>query len=119
MQELITIDNDEKTEGKRGIKRKRKRDANGPAAKKKFHREDTKSLIDTILADEFLGDEHMTIAHELLHAQYPHLGGLQPTIFSQNNGFCPVKSTVDSIQIHYTGHSHWVVYEECGQNMYL
>ena len=51
----------------------------------------------------------MTIAHELLHAQYPHLGGLQQTIFSQNNGFCPVKSTVDSIQIHYTGHSHWVV----------
>ena len=68
-----------------------------------------KSLIDTVLADKFLGDEHMTIVHELLHAQYPHLGGLQPTIFSQNNGFCPVKSTVDSIQIHYTGHSRWVV----------
>ena len=37
---------------------------------------------------------------------FPTLDGLQPTVLSQNNGFCPVKS--ESIQVHHTGEFHWV-----------
>jgi len=45
-------------------------------------------------------------AHQLLQHQFPSLDGLQPTVLSQNNGFYPV--THESVQIHYTGHFHWV-----------
>ena len=51
-------------------------------------------------------DEYIHIAQQLLHKQFPTLDGLQPTVPSQNNGFCSVKS--ESIQVHHTGEFHWV-----------
>jgi len=44
---------------------------------------------------------------QLLQHQFPTLGGLQPTVLSQNNGFCPVTHH-ESVQIHHTGHFNWV-----------
>ena len=68
----------------------------------------TTKQLDRILKGNCLGDEHISFAQKMLEESFLSLGGLQPTILSQNNGFCPVQSTTDSIQIHYNGSFHWV-----------
>ena len=37
-----------------------------------------------------LNDKHMYAAMKLLKKQFPDIGGLQPTILCQTNGFSPV-----------------------------
>ena len=63
-------------------------------------------LLRVISERKELTDEHIQFAQQLLHTQFPTLDGLQLTVLSQNNGFCPVSS--ESIQIHHTGKFHWV-----------
>ena len=41
---------------------------------------------------EWLGDEHIQLAQELLRKQFPHLDGLQSSLLCQNDGFIPVQS---------------------------
>ena len=64
--------------------------------------------MQVILHGKELTDEHMSFASMLLEQQFPYLDGLQSTLLAQNNGFSPVRSDCDSIQIYHTGEFHWV-----------
>ena len=90
-------------EGK-GKKRMRE-DNNNPPPKKQCVQD---KLVQEILRGKELTDEHMSFASMLLEQQFPYLDGLQSTLLAQNNGFSPVRSDCDSIQIHHTGEFHWV-----------
>lgn len=57
----------------------------------------------------WLTDEHIALAQVLLKSEYPHIVGFQPTVLSQNDGFVPVRSSSESLQIHHTNGNHWVM----------
>ncbi len=54
-------------------------------------------LVEEILAEDELTDEHITFANALLRQQFPSIGGFQSILLSQNNGFHPVKSECNYI----------------------
>lgn len=89
-----------------GRKRKGRKgeDERKPAPKK--HCGD--NLVREIVAGDELGDEHISFATSLLQEQFPTLDGFQPAVLGQIDGFRPVRSDCDSIQIHHTGKFHWV-----------
>ena len=58
-----------------------------------------------ILDGDWLSDQHMFYAQELLQMQFPMFDGWQSTLLAQANAFIPVR--MDAIQIHITN-SHWV-----------
>ena len=58
------------------------------------------------MGGDWLTDEHMFYAQELLRMQFPKIDGWQSTLLAQNNGFLPAK--MDAIQIHIVWDSHWV-----------
>ena len=79
---------------------------------------------------KFLSDNHMRAALKLLQTQFPNIGGMEDTLK------CPVfvkkedrwkiplggfsKCQGPSLQIHYTGHSHWLLSVKCEDgNFYL
>lgn len=41
---------------------------------------------------DWLSDEHIQLAQELLRKQFPHLDGLQSSLLCQNDGFIPIQS---------------------------
>ena len=58
-----------------------------------------------ILDGDWLSDQHMFYAQELLRMQFPMFDGWQSTLLAQANAYIPVR--MDAIQIHMTN-SHWV-----------
>ena len=48
----------------------------------------SKSLRD----GDWLGDDHMELAQDLLKKQFPDIDGLQPTILSQKDAFIPIQT---------------------------
>ena len=76
--------------------------------------------MNKILSGDTLGDEHMTFGQRLLNLQFPTLDGLQLTLLTQvKNGFNPVASDKDSIQIHHTGLFHWMTSASLNGTVYL
>ena len=59
-----------------------------------------------LLAGNWLGDDHINLAQELLNEEYPNLHGLQSPLLCQNDSFGPIGG--DSIQIHFVNNNHWV-----------
>ena len=98
----------EKTEDNRKKRKGKNISSHAPDPKKKCLEDNVDKLVKEILAGDELSDDHMTYANKLLQQPFPDLDGLQSRLLSQNDGFCPVKSYRDSVQIHYTGHFHWV-----------
>ena len=64
---------------------------------------------------DMLTDEHIHLAQEMLHTQFPHLDGFQSSLLSQVDGFSPVRN--ESIQIHHVDGNHWVVSTSIGQTV--
>ena len=57
-----------------------------------------------IEAGDWLTDEHMSLAQEILKHQFSHIDGWQSTLLVQINGFIPSKG--EAIQIHLVSDSH-------------
>ena len=66
---------------------------------------------------DWLTDEHMFYAQELLRMPFPTIDGWQSTLLAQNNGFLPAK--MDAIQIHIVSDSHWVTSARLGGTITL
>ena len=103
-----TKEDPEKTEDNRKKRKGKNISSHAPDPKKKCLEDNVDKLVKEILAGDELSDDHMTYANKLLHQKFPDLDGLQSPLLSQNDGFCPVKSDCDSVQIHHTGQFHWV-----------
>ena len=103
-----TKEDPEKTEDNRKKRKGKNISSHAPDPKKKCLGDNVDKLVKEILAGDELSDDHMTYANKLLHQKFPDLDGLQSPLLSQNDGFCPVKSDCDSVQIHHTGQFHWV-----------
>ena len=69
----------------------------------------------TLQQGDWLMDTHISQAQEILKTQFPHLGGLQCTLLSQNNGFSVVHG--EAIQIHHINKNHWVTSHSIGQDI--
>ena len=65
-------------------------------------------MRNVLKSGEWLDDDHMFLAQQLLQIQFPNIGGLQSTLLSQCNGFAHVNRTQMSIQIHHVSGNHWV-----------
>lgn len=63
-----------------------------------------------------LTDEDISLAHNILQKQFPHIDGLQSPLLSQTNGFIPIQH--EGIQIHHVPErSHWVTSTSFGQGL--
>ena len=82
-----------------------------------------------------LNDKHIYAAMKLIKKQFPHIGGLEPTVLCQISGFSAVSKNgianlchyytvvvthvviiiTVSIQIHFTGKAHWVTSAYVGE----
>lgn len=72
----------------------------------------TRIMRQNISSGQWLGDEHMKLAQNLLKEEYPHLSGFQSTLLSQNNGFYPVQG-----EIHHIDDNHWVTSSSIGNEV--
>ena len=79
-----------------------------------FTREMKKQVVG---GGEWLTDDHMFYAQELLRMQFPTIDGWQSTLLAQNNGYFPAK--MDAIQIHIVSDSHWVRSARLGSTVTL
>jgi hypothetical protein len=70
-----------------------------------------------VVGGEWLTDDHMFYAQELLRMQFPTIDGWQSTLLAQNNRFFPAK--MDAIQIHIVLDSHWVTSARLGGTVTL
>ena len=70
-----------------------------------------------IVGGDWLTDEYMFCAQELLRMQFPTMDGWQSTLLAQNNGFLPAK--MDAIQILIVLDSHWVMSARLGGTVTL
>ena len=70
-----------------------------------------------VVDGEWLTDDHMFYAQELLRMQFPTIDGWQSTLLAQNNGCFPAK--MDAIQIHIVSDSHWVMSARLGGTVTL
>ena len=70
-----------------------------------------------VVGGEWLTDDHMFYAQELLRMQFPTIDGWQSTLLAQNNGYFPAK--MDAIQIHIVSDSHWVTSARLGGTVTL
>ena len=71
-----------------------------------------------VVAGDWLTDEHVFYAQELLRMQFPTIDGWQSTLLAQNNGFLPAK--MDATQIHiYCWTPHWVTSAQLGGTVTL
>lgn len=69
--------------------------------------------------DEPLDDCVIQAAQTLLHRQFPHIEGLQPTIYSQKlMDFKELREGSENIQIHHTGAFHWVTSTTIGRSKF-
>ena len=68
-----------------------------------------------LTCDQWLDDEHMKLAQQLLKDEYPNLDGFQLTLLSQNDGFWPVRG--DAVQIHNINTNHWVTSSRFGNEV--
>ncbi|XP_070549612.1 uncharacterized protein [Ptychodera flava] len=67
-------------------------------------------MLTVVNGSEF-SDMHIYAAQKLLKQQYPHISGLQSTVLPVSQ----LRSiSVESIQIHYNGHGHWVTSSNVG-----
>ena len=69
----------------------------------------------TLHQGDWLIDTHISGAQEILKMQFPHLGGLQCTLLSKNNGFSAVYG--EAIQIHHINKNHWVTSHSIGHEI--
>jgi len=60
----------------------------------------------TVLRNGKLIDHHITIAQNILHQQFPHISGLQPTTLGPAQQYEIMRE--DCMQILHTGEDHWV-----------
>lgn len=60
---------------------------------------------DTVINGLELNDMHMTYAQKLLHHQFPHIVGLQASLFQHQKPSCPLELQI----VHDHNHSHWIV----------
>ena len=78
-----------------------------------FHKRNEKKIV----GGDWLTDEHMFYAQELLRMQFPTIDGWQSILLAQNNRFLPAK--MDAIQIHIVSDSHWVTSARIGGTVTL
>ena len=82
----------------------------------------------TLKNGEWLSDDHIELAQEVLKKQFPHVDGLQSPLLAQNDGFVPVEGegnyctlrlfiviifiyipvNLEGIQIHHINGNHWI-----------
>ncbi|KAL5487221.1 hypothetical protein EMCRGX_G019798 [Ephydatia muelleri] len=77
----------------------------------------TRKMKKQVVGGEWLTDDHMFYAQELLRMQFPTIDGWQSTLLAQNNGYLPAK--MDAIQIHIVSDSHWVTSARLGGTVTL
>lgn len=77
----------------------------------------TRKMREDLRRGQQLTDEHVNLAQSLLKEQFPHLGGFQNSLLSQNYGFIPQDR--ESIQIHFVGGNHWCVSASIGDEVTL
>eukprot|EP00731_Ephydatia_muelleri_P033277 Em0027g25a len=77
----------------------------------------TRKMKKQVVSGEWLTDDHMFYAQELLRMQFPTIDGWQSTLLAQNNGYLPAK--MDAIQIHIVSDSHWVTSARLGGTVTL
>ena len=75
----------------------------------KFSEEEKSTIAD----NHMLTDESINIAQNILHEQFPNLGGLQDTVVGKIQSFDVVSKSTSYIQILHVGSLHWV----CVANM--
>lgn len=46
----------------------------------------------TLKNGDWLSDDHVYLAQELIRKQFPHVQGLQSTLLCQNDGFVPIQA---------------------------
>ena len=68
-----------------------------------------------IKSGDWLTDEHMYLAQDILQKQFPHTEGWQSTLLVQTDGFIPVQS--EAIQIHLVSGNHWVTSSSLNQEV--
>ena len=61
---------------------------------------------------DWLTDQHMSLAQEILKGQFSHIDGWQSTLLVQIDRFIPIKG--EAIQIHLVSDSHWVTSSSLG-----
>lgn len=68
-----------------------------------------------INSGKMLTDEHINLAQVLLASQFPSIDGWQNCLYSQVDGFTPVKH--EAIQIHHISGNHWVTSSSLGSEI--
>ncbi len=76
------------------------------------------TLLESIISGDKLSDLHVNYAQQLLQCQFPHLKGLQSTLFQLKTiNLLPIEK-VDRLQIVHSRNDHWIVASniECGSS---
>ena len=66
----------------------------------------TKKMKSILKSGEWLTDEHISFAQDILKKQFPGIDGFQSPLLAQNDSFSVEKNK--SIQIHHIAGNHWV-----------
>ncbi len=69
----------------------------------------TAAMRQTLKSGDWLNDEHIHFAQELLRRDYPDIAGFQSTLLSQVDRFTPIECRCESLQIHHINANHWMV----------
>ncbi len=69
----------------------------------------TAAMRQTLKSGDWLNDEHIHFAQELLRRDYPDIAGFQPTLLSQVDRFTPIECRCESLLIHHINANHWMV----------
>ena len=82
-----------------------------------LHTEKKQSLFSAemrkiIETGDWLTDQHMSLAQEILKGQFSHIDGWQSTLLVQIDGFIPIIG--ETIQIHLVSDSHWITSSSLG-----
>ena len=75
----------------------------------------TRKMKEKLTSGQWLEDDHIKLAQDLLKDEHPNLDGFQSTLLSQNNGFRPVRG--DALQIHHINNNHWVTSSSIGNEV--
>ena len=91
-----------------GTKRDNVDKEDGNKSKKSKRLVFTRRMREELKNGDWLNDEHMSFAHQLIEQQFPDFSGMQLTLLSETYGFSPISRTQKCIQIHFVNNNHWV-----------
>ena len=89
---------------------------NQPCGKKPRSDTNITQMIDvaSITRGEKLSDLHMSYAQKLLKQQFPHIDGLQPTVFQTKMTTVDKEKSTHKMQIIHTRGNHWILASNIG-----